>query len=117
KTLADRDAGLPPPCTGVEDLAGIARARRHASHRRVSRRVMPELLAGRGVEREHVALRRLHVVDAVCDDRVRFERAALIVLRRACAEVDLPRELERADVRGRDLRERRVAVAVEAANV
>src|SRR5262249_20155774 len=108
--VADCDARLPAPGPHVEALW-------------VRGLVVPEGLAGRGIHGVDVALRILDVIRAGVDDRVRLERAARGVHRRAVAlsdvsaEVDVPRLLERAHVRRRDLRQRRVAVALEVAHV
>ena len=69
--------------------------------------VFPKLLAGLGVERDHVAPRRAGVHDAIDDERRRLEAA-----RRARLDVVVPSEAELADVAGVDLRQRAVALLV-----
>src|SRR6202040_550155 len=101
EALPDRHAGLPPTRSDAE--AWVER-----------RNVMPEDVAVRCIDREDIALRRRGVHDPLVEDGVLLLGAAGLVLRargridRADAKVDMPGELQLADVRRCDLRECRI---------
>ena len=71
-----------------------------SASRRAGRLVLPDLRAGRGVERVH-AVRRAEIHDAVDDDQAALEEAGGV------ARVERPRALQVLDVVGVDLRQRR----------
>ena len=101
--VADRDAAVAEPAAYGRDRL----------HRNV-RVVHPKLLSGRGVEREDVVVSGRDVHHALVDDR----RCLLRVRARAAAlQVDLPGELQLADVRRVDSTQRRVAIVRRAAAV
>ena len=97
--------------------ARLAAAGADVEARVEGRRVVPEDLAGRGVKSEDVALGGLVVHDAAVLDRRPLLGTARRVVGRTDTEVGRPRLLQRADVRRRDLRQRRVAVVLEVAAV
>ena len=68
----------------------------------------PDLLAGRGVQRDRLQAGRRHVHDAVHHDRIHVHRGSLI----GVAGLVLPRALEPMDVGRVNLRQRRVLVAL-----